>query len=40
MVSSQEVVKPGQVIAVIENPAKYFDVLMLEDYLENFDARI
>jgi len=34
MVSSQEVVKPGQVIAVIENPARYFDVLMLEDYLE------
>ncbi len=34
MVSSQEVVKPGEVVAVIENPAKYFDVLMLEDYLE------
>ena len=34
MVSNQELVKPGQVVAVIENPARYFDVLMLEDYLE------
>jgi multidrug efflux pump subunit AcrA (membrane-fusion protein) len=34
LVSRQEVVKPGQVVAVIENPAKYLDVLMLEDYLE------
>ncbi len=34
MISNQEVVKPGQVVAVIESPARYFDVLMLEDYLE------
>jgi len=34
MVSNQEVVKPRQVVAVIENPAGYHDVLMLEDYLE------
>ncbi len=34
MVSNQEAVKPGQVVAVIENPARYLDVLMLEEYLE------
>lgn len=34
LASNQEIVKPGQVVAVIENPARYLDVLMLEDYLE------
>jgi multidrug efflux pump subunit AcrA (membrane-fusion protein) len=39
MVSNQELVLPGQVIAVIENPARYHDVVALEDYLERMMAR-
>jgi multidrug resistance efflux pump len=34
MVSNQELVKPGQVIAVIENPTRYQDIVVLEEHLE------
>ncbi|MGF1586466.1 MAG: HlyD family secretion protein, partial [Bacteroidales bacterium] len=38
MVSNQQIVQTGDIIAVIENPARYKDVLVLEDYLEGMGS--
>jgi multidrug efflux pump subunit AcrA (membrane-fusion protein) len=38
MVSNQELVSPGQVVAVIENPAQYHGVIALQGYLDRMIA--